>query len=40
VIVLIDGVHLASLMVDFNIGVNTVNVYEVKKVDSDYFSEE
>jgi len=39
-IVLIDGVLLASLMVDFNIGVNSVNTYEVKRVDSDYFSEE
>ncbi len=39
-IVLIDGVQLAGLMVDFDIGVSTINVYEVKKVDSDYFSEE
>lgn len=39
-IVLIDGVQLASLMIDFNIGVSTVNAYEVKKVDSDFFSEE
>jgi restriction system protein len=39
-IVLIDGSHLASLMVDFGIGVNTVSAYEIKRVDSDYFSEE
>ena len=39
-IVLINGAHLATLMVDFNIGVNSVNTYEVKRVDSDYFSEE
>jgi restriction system protein len=39
-IVLIDGAQLAGLMIDFGIGVNTINVYEVKKVDSDYFSEE
>jgi restriction system protein len=39
-IVLIDGVQLASLLIDFNIGVSTVNMYEMKKVDSDYFSEE
>jgi restriction system protein len=39
-IVLIDGPTLASLMVDFGIGVNTVSAFEVKRVDSDYFSEE
>lgn len=39
-IVLIDGVQLASLMVDFGIGVNPVSTYQVVRVDSDYFSEE
>jgi len=39
-IVLIDGTQLSSLMIDFNIGVSTVNVYEVKRIDTDYFSEE
>jgi restriction system protein len=39
-IVLIDGAQLASLMFDFGIGVNPVNTYEVKRVDTDYFSEE
>jgi restriction system protein len=39
-IVLIDGVQLASLMIDFGVGVSTVNAYEVKRVDTDYFSEE
>ena len=39
-IVLIDGAHLASLMFDFGIGVNAVSAYEVKRVDSDFFSEE
>jgi restriction system protein len=39
-IVLIDGVQLASLMFDFGIGVNAVTTYEVKRVDTDYFSEE
>ena len=37
---LIDGTKLAALMVDFGIGVNTVGSYEIKRVDSDYFSEE
>jgi restriction system protein len=39
-IVLIDGVELAQLMIDHNIGVNTVNTYELKRIDSDYFSED
>lgn len=39
-IVLIDGAQLAGLMVDFGIGVSSVNTYEVKRVDTDYFSEE
>jgi restriction system protein len=39
-VVLIDGEQLAEYMVDFGLGVNTRAVYEVKRVDSDYFSEE
>ncbi len=39
-IVLIDGEQLARLMIDHNIGVTSVSKYEIKKVDSDYFSEE
>lgn len=39
-VVLIDGETLAQLMIDHNVGVSTINSYEVKKVDSDYFSEE
>ena len=39
-IVLVDGVELADLMIDFDIGVNRVGTYEVKRVDTDYFSEE
>ncbi len=38
-IILIDGERLASLMVDFGIGVSTVGTYEIKKIDSDYFDE-
>jgi restriction system protein len=38
-IVLIDGRRLASLMVDF-VGVNTVETYDIKRVDTDYFAEE
>lgn len=38
--VLVDGEQLASLMIDFNLGVSIQNVYEIKKIDSDYFEEE
>jgi restriction system protein len=39
-IILIDGQRLAQLMIDFNVGVSTEAVYELKRVDSDYFIEE
>ncbi len=39
-IVLIDGEMLAQLMIDHNVGVSTIATYEIKKIDSDYFSEE
>ena len=39
-IVLIDGDKLAQLMIDFQIGVTTIASYELKRVDSDYFTEE
>lgn len=39
-IILIDGQRLAKLMIDFNVGVSTEAIYELKKVDSDYFAEE
>lgn len=39
-IVLIDGEQLAQLMIDHDVGVSTSAVYTVKRVDSDYFSEE
>ena len=38
-IVLIDGQMLAGLMIDHNIGVSTAEVYEIKRLDSDYFPE-
>jgi len=40
IIILIDGHQLAQLMIDFNVGVSNVSCYEIKKIDSDYFSEE
>lgn len=39
-IVLIDGRHLAALMVDFGVGVSPEATYEVKRLDSDYFDEQ
>ncbi len=36
-IVLIDGNALAQLMIDYNLGVATSKVFEIKKIDSDYF---
>lgn len=38
-IVLIDGETLAQYMIDFNVGVSRASVYEIKRVDSDYFDE-
>lgn len=38
-VVLIDGRRLAELMIDFDLGVNAVATYQMKRVDSDYFDE-
>ena len=39
-IVLMDGETIAQLMIDYGVGVNTVATYELKRVDSDYFTGE
>lgn len=39
-IVLIDGDMLAQLMIDNNLGVSPTAIYEIKRIDSDYFTEE
>jgi len=39
-IVLIDGDRLASLMIEHGLGVTTMAIYEVRRLDSDFFSEE
>lgn len=36
-VILIDGMTLASLMIEYDLGVSTVQMYHVKKIDSDYF---
>lgn len=38
-LVKINGRKLADLMIQYNIGVTIKNVYEIKKIDSDYFEE-
>lgn len=38
-IVLIDGNELAKYMIEYNVGVSTKKVYEVKRIDTDYFEE-
>lgn len=39
-IVLIDGDMLTKLMVENNIGVSLKHIYEIKRIDTDFFSEE
>lgn len=36
-VVLIDGTALARMMADHGVGVSTVDTYEIKRLDSDYF---
>lgn len=38
-IVLIDGEQLTNLMIENDVGVSTVSLYPVKKIDTDYFDE-
>lgn len=39
-IVLIDGTQLADYMIDYGVGVSVMDVFELKKIDSDFFEEE
>ena len=38
-IVLIDGEQLTNLMIENDVGVSTISLYPVKKIDTDYFDE-
>ena len=38
-IVLIDGEQLTNLMIEHDVGVSTVSLYPVKKIDADFFDE-
>jgi restriction system protein len=39
-VILVDGTRLAELLIEHGVGVSTIATYDVKKVDTDYFSEE
>ena len=39
-VVLVDGAALTRLMIKHNVGVSIEHVYEIKRLDSDFFSEE
>ena len=39
-VVLIDGRRLSQLMIDFDVGVSATQAYLVKRIDTDYFSED
>jgi restriction system protein len=38
-IVLSDGSELAKYMIEYNVGVSVKKVYEVKRIDNDYFED-
>lgn len=38
-LILIGGEQLANFMIDHNVGVSKIATYEVKRLDSDYFTE-
>ena len=39
-VVLVDGESLAKLMIEYNLGVSTQAVYQIKRLDSDFFNED
>ena len=39
-IVLVDGIQLTELMIEYNLGVSVVETYVVKRVDYDFFNDE
>lgn len=36
-VILVDGEYLSELMIDHNIGVSSEDIYEIKRLDNDYF---
>lgn len=39
-VILVDGVMLTKLMIEYNLGVSIESVYEIKRMDTDFFSDE
>lgn len=39
-VVLIDGEKLTQLMFEYNLGLQTINTYDIKRIDIDYFTED
>ncbi len=39
-IVLVDGSMLTKLMIEYNLGVSVDSSYEIKKIDTDFFSDQ
>ena len=39
-VVLIDGLMLSHLLIDYDVGVSTAQTYTIKRIDSDYFETE
>ena len=39
-IVLLDGLQVAQFMIDYGVGMSVDQIYEIKKIDSDFFEEE
>jgi len=39
-VILVDGLKLAELMIEYNLGVTTVSTYEIKKIDTDFFADQ
>ena len=39
-VVLLDGEQLVDMMIEYDLGVSTVDTYKVKKIDMDFFIEE
>jgi len=39
-IILVDGLRLAELMIEYNVGVSSIASYEICKIDTDYFIED
>lgn len=39
-VILVDGEHLAQLMIEYGVGVSVAATYQLKRIDSDFFADE